>query len=295
MRAAGTMKTIPVLTSPQGPLVEIEGRGEVLCLCSNDYLGLANHPEVVAAGVEGLERYGAGTASVRFICGKFEPHVELERDARRASAAPRRRSPTSRAGTRTRRCSTRSATEPTAIFSDALNHASIIDGMRLARPAHKVIYAHSDIDDLRRRARRGARRSSARLIVTDGVFCMEGDLAPLPELAEVAREHDATLIVDDSHGIGVVGETRPRGARALRPARPPEIVISPARSARRSAARPAGSSPAARRSATCSRSARARSSSRTPCRRPSPAARGAPSSCCASSPSSSRGCARTPR
>ena len=204
MRAAGTMKTIPVLTSPQGPLVEIEGRGEVLCLCSNDYLGLANHPEVVAAAAEGLERYGAGTASVRFICGKFEPQVELERVLAGLCGAEAALTYVS--------CWTANAAlldalcdRPTAIFSDALNHASIIDGMRLARPAHKGIYAHSDVDDLRR-VLAEAPEVERRLIVTDGVFSMEGDLAPIAELAAVAVEHDATLIVDDSHGIGVIGE-----------------------------------------------------------------------------------------
>ena len=205
MRAAGTMKTIPVLTSPQGPLVEIEGRGEVLCLCSNDYLGLANHPEVVAAAAEGLERYGAGTASVRFICGKFEPQVELERALAGLCGTEAALTYVS--------CWNANAAlldalcdRPTAIFSDALNHASIIDGMRLARPAHKGIYAHSDVDDLRR-SLADAPEVERRLIVTDGVFSMEGDLAPIAELAAVAVEHDATLIVDDSHGIGVIGES----------------------------------------------------------------------------------------
>jgi len=205
MRAAGTMKTIPVLASPQGPLVEIEGRGEVLCLCSNDYLGLANHPEVVAAAAEGLERYGAGTASVRFICGKFEPQVELERALAGLCGTEAALTYVS--------CWNANAAlldalcdRPTAIFSDALNHASIIDGMRLARPAHKGIYAHSHVDDLRRSLAE-APEVERRLIVTDGVFSMEGDLAPIAELAAVAVEHDATLIVDDSHGIGVIGES----------------------------------------------------------------------------------------
>jgi len=205
MRSAGTRKSIPVLRSPQGPVIELEGRGEVLCLCSNDYLGLANHPDVVAAAADGLERYGAGTASVRFICGKFEPHVELERELAEFCGAPAALSYVS--------CWNANAAlldalcdRPAAIFSDRLNHASIIDGMRLARPAHKGIYEHADPDDLRR-ALREAPPVERRLIVTDGVFSMEGDLAPMPELAAIAAEHDATLIVDDSHGIGVIGET----------------------------------------------------------------------------------------
>jgi glycine C-acetyltransferase len=204
MREAGTLKSIPVLTSPQGPVIEIEGRGETLCLCSNDYLGLADHPEVVAAAAQGLESYGAGTASVRFICGKFTPHVELERDIAELCGTEAALTYVScwnaNAALLDALCDV-----PAAIFSDRLNHASIIDGMRLARPAHKAVYEHSDPGDLRR-ALREAPNVERRLIITDGVFSMEGDLAPMPELAEVASEHDATLIVDDSHGIGVIGE-----------------------------------------------------------------------------------------
>ena len=205
MRSAGTRKSIPVLRSPQGPVIELEGRGEVLCLCSNDYLGLANHPDVVAAAADGLRRYGAGTASVRFICGKFEPHVELERDLAEFCGTPAALTYVS-CWNATAALLDALCDRPTAIFSDRLNHASIIDGMRLARPAHKAVYEHADPDDLRR-ALGEAPPVERRLIVTDGVFSMEGDLAPMPELAAIAAEHDATLIVDDSHGIGVIGQT----------------------------------------------------------------------------------------
>ncbi len=203
MESAGTLKTIPVLDSPQGPQVEIEGRGEVLCLCSNDYLGLANHRAVVRAGAEALIEYGAGTASVRFICGKFAPQLALERDLAQFLGTE--------AALTFASCWTANAAlldalgdEKTAIFSDRLNHASIIDGMRLARPGHKAVYEHGDVDDLRR-AIDAAPDLDRKLIVTDGVFSMEGDLAPIPELIEVTSAHGATLIVDDSHGIGVVG------------------------------------------------------------------------------------------
>ncbi len=205
MGEAGTLKRIPVLQSPQGPVVEIEGRGEVLCLCSNDYLGLANHPEVVRAAADGLARYGAGTASVRFICGKFAPHVELERElaefCHTEDALTYVSCWNANAALLDALCD-----RPTAIFSDRLNHASIIDGMRLARPAHKAVYEHADTDDLRR-ALAEAPSTERRLIITDGVFSMEGDLAPIAELAAIAAEHEATLIVDDSHGIGVIGES----------------------------------------------------------------------------------------
>jgi glycine C-acetyltransferase len=205
MDRAGRLKRIPVLTSPQGPVVEVDGRGTVLCLCSNDYLGLANHPAVVAAGAEALQRYGAGTASVRFICGTFAPHLELERDLAEflhtEAALTFVSCWTANAALLDALCDQR-----TAVFSDRLNHASIIDGIRLARPAHKAVFEHADPDDLRR-ALAAAPASERRLIFTDGVFSMEGDLAPLAELCEIAAEHEAVLVVDDSHGIGVVGET----------------------------------------------------------------------------------------
>ncbi|HYH60790.1 MAG TPA: aminotransferase class I/II-fold pyridoxal phosphate-dependent enzyme [Solirubrobacterales bacterium] len=205
MDEAGTRKSIPVLRSPQGPVIEVEGRGDVICLCSNDYLGLAADPIVIAAATDGLLRYGAGTASVRFICGKFEPHVQLEDDLAEFLSTPAALTYTScwnaNAALLDALCDV-----PAAIFSDRLNHASIIDGMRLARPAHKAVFEHSDMDDLRR-VLQEAPAVERRLIVTDGVFSMEGDLALMPTLAELAAEHDATLIVDDSHAIGVVGET----------------------------------------------------------------------------------------
>jgi glycine C-acetyltransferase len=205
MRAAGTLKRIPVLRSPQGPVVELDGHGRVFCLCSNDYLGLANHPAVVRAGAQALARYGAGTASVRFICGTFTPHLELERDL--ASFAGTEAALTfvscwnANAALLDALCD-----ERTAVFSDRLNHASIIDGLRLARPAHKAVYEHSDPDDLRR-ALADAPGVERRLIFTDGVFSMEGDLASLPELVSIATDYEATLIIDDSHGLGVLGQT----------------------------------------------------------------------------------------
>jgi glycine C-acetyltransferase len=203
LREAGTYKRFNTLESPQGPVVRMAGRGEVIVLSSNNYLGLADHPDVVRAGMEGLARYGAGTASVRFICGTFAPHLELEQALAELSA-------TEAALTYVSCWNANEAAVPTltdertVVISDELNHASIIDAVRLSKPARKVRYAHSDMGELRE-ALRACERDQRKLVITDGVFSMEGDLARLPDILELARAHDATVIVDDSHGVGVVG------------------------------------------------------------------------------------------
>jgi len=205
LREARTYKTFLTLESPQGPVVRMAGRGEVIVLSSNNYLGLAGHAGVVRAGIEALERYGAGTASVRFICGTFTPHLELERALAVLSG-------TDAALTYVSCWNANEAAIPTltdsstVILTDELNHASIIDAVRLSRPASKVIYPHSDMGALRNGLEK-APKDARKLIVTDGVFSMEGDLAKLPEIVELAREHDAVVIVDDSHGVGVLGDT----------------------------------------------------------------------------------------
>jgi glycine C-acetyltransferase len=202
MRDAGTLKTIQTLRSPQGPEVELRDRGRAIVLSSNDYLGLAARPEVIAAGHEALDAYGAGTASVRFICGLFEPHLALEADLARFLG-------TEAALTYTSCWNANHAVldalcdAETEVFSDALNHASIIDAIRLARPAAKSIYPHSDLAALE--GALAASTARRKLLVTDGVFSMEGDLARLPELVDLCRTHGAVLIVDDSHGLGVLG------------------------------------------------------------------------------------------
>ncbi len=208
LEAAGAMKTLRVIDSPQGPSIRLADGREAICLCSNDYLGLASDPAVVAAAAAGAERWGAGTASVRFICGLFTPHIELERDLAAFLGTESALTYVSCWNANQAVLDTLSGPD-TWILSDELNHASIIDGIRLARPGGKAVYAHADVDALRVELARvpdGART----LIVTDGVFSMEGDLAPLPELVEIAAARDATLIVDDSHGLGVIG-SRGRG------------------------------------------------------------------------------------
>jgi glycine C-acetyltransferase len=205
LRKAGTYKSFNVLESPQGPVVRMAGRGEVIVLSSNNYLGLAANPDVVAAGIEGLERYGAGTASVRFICGTFAPHHELERDLAELSATEAALTYVSCWNANEAAIPTL-VDEQTVIVSDELNHASIIDGVRLAKPARKLVYRHSDMAELRE-ALRSCERGQRKLILSDGVFSMEGDLAKLPDILELARAHDAVVLVDDSHGVGVVGRT----------------------------------------------------------------------------------------
>ena len=205
LREARTYKSFLTLETPQGPVVRMAGHGEVIVLSSNNYLGLAGHAEVVRAGLAGLERYGAGTASVRFICGTFTPHLELERGLARLSG-------TEAAITYVSCWNANEAVIPTltdestVICTDELNHASIIDAVRLSRPAKKIIYPHSDMSALRE-ALAEAPKDARKLIVTDGVFSMEGDLAKLPEIVELARTHDAVVVVDDSHGVGVLGQT----------------------------------------------------------------------------------------
>ncbi|PWU24536.1 MAG: glycine C-acetyltransferase [Candidatus Rokuibacteriota bacterium] len=205
LREAGTYKRFNTIASPQGPLVEMEGRGEVLVLSSNNYLGLAARPEVVDAGVEGLRRYGAGTGSVRFICGTFQPHLELERELASLVGTEAALSYVSCWNANEAVVPTLTD-ENTVILSDELNHASIIDAVRLSRPARKAVYKHSSMAELRD-ALAACERGQRKLILTDGVFSMEGDLARLPDILELAREHDAVVLVDDSHGTGVLGET----------------------------------------------------------------------------------------
>lgn len=205
LRNAGTYKRFVTLCSPQGPIVEMAGRGDVLVLSSNNYLGLANHPEVVRAGIDGLEQFGGGTASVRFICGTFQPHLELEAELAGLVG-------TEAALTYVSCWNANEAVIPTlcdeqtVVFSDELNHASIVDAVRLARPQRKVVVPHSDMMALKE-ALRGCERRQRKVIVTDGVFSMEGDLARLPEILELAREFEAVVVVDDSHGTGVLGAT----------------------------------------------------------------------------------------
>lgn len=207
LKADRVYKQLNHLESPQGARVHMEGRGEVIVLSSNNYLGLANEPSVVQAGIDGLRTFGAGTASVRFICGTFTVHRELEKAL--ASFVGTESSLTYVSAWNANEALTPTlAREGDFVVSDALNHASIIDSVRLAKAMTKcttAVYRHSDMDDLREKLI-SAKGAGRRIIWTDGVFSMEGSIAKLPDILQLARDHDAIVVVDDSHGTGVLGE-----------------------------------------------------------------------------------------
>jgi glycine C-acetyltransferase len=202
----GVYKRLNYLDSPQGPRVRMEGRGEVIILSSNNYLGLSNQPEVVAAGKAALERWGAGTASVRFICGTYTVHRALEAACARLVGTGASLSFVS-AWNANEAVPATLLGEQDIVISDQLNHASIIDAARLAKAITKcqtAVYRHADLADLAEKLT-AARDRRTRMVITDGVFSMEGSIAPLPDLVELCRRHAAVLVVDDSHATGVLG------------------------------------------------------------------------------------------
>jgi glycine C-acetyltransferase len=217
LETGGQYKSLQHIEGPMGPTVRLrtgEGRSrEVLCFCSNNYLGLANDPRVVEAGIEGLKTYGAGTASVRFICGTFDCHERIERTIAQYMG-------TESSYTFVSCWTANEAIYPTfaepgdIIISDELNHACIIDGIRLAatmkKGVKKTVYKHGDYANLRDRlqaAHADPEVTGQIWVVTDGVFSMEGDIADLPAIRGLCDQFDAMLIVDDSHGHGVMGRT----------------------------------------------------------------------------------------
>ena len=202
LRKAGTYKRERMLDSPQGALIRVGDGAEVINLCANNYLGLANHPQVLAAAHRALDRYGYGCASVRFICGTQGIHAELE--SRLAAFLG------TEATILYSSCFDANGglfetllDEQDAVISDALNHASIIDGIRLCK-ARRLRYANRDMTELEARLIE-ARDARTRLIITDGVFSMDGTYAPLPQISALAERHGAILAVDDSHATGFVG------------------------------------------------------------------------------------------
>jgi glycine C-acetyltransferase len=204
----GVYKRLNYLDSPQAARVHMEGRGEVVILSSNNYLGLCNLPEVVQAGKDVLDRFGAGTGSVRFICGTFTIHRELETALARFVGCESSLTYVSCWNANEGLCPTLLG-EQDIVISDQLNHASIIDSIRLAKTITKcqtAVYKHSDMADLEDKLK-AATRARRRLIFTDGIFSMEGDIARLPDIVALARKWDAVVAVDDSHASGVLGRT----------------------------------------------------------------------------------------
>ena len=208
LKNEGLYTYIRTIASPQGAWLTIDGR-RVLNFCSNNYLGLANHSRLIEAAQKAMAQYGVGPGAVRTIAGTMTLHVELER--RLAAFKGVEAAITFQSG-----FAANLATIPAivgredVIFSDQLNHASIIDGCRLSR-ATIVAYPHNDVDALEELIKEHGPKYRRKLIVTDGVFSMDGDIAPLPRLAEVAKRYGCILMVDDAHGEGVLG----RGGRGI--------------------------------------------------------------------------------
>jgi glycine C-acetyltransferase len=201
-RASGLWKPERVLASPQQPEARLQSGDDVLILCANNYLGLADDPRVVQAAREGLERWGYGMASVRFICGTQEPHKELERELATFLGVEDAILYSSCFDANGGLFETLLGAED-AVLSDELNHASIIDGIRLSK-AQRYRYKNRDMADLEAQLQ-SARSTRFRMIATDGVFSMDGTRAPLKEICALAEKYDAMVMVDDSHGVGFMG------------------------------------------------------------------------------------------
>jgi glycine C-acetyltransferase len=201
LRGRGLYKHERQLQSPQDAAIRVGGR-EVINFCANNYLGLADHPAMIEAAQDGLRRFGYGMASVRFICGTEDIHKQLEGAIARFLGKPDAILYTSCFDANGGLFETLLG-EQDAVISDELNHASIIDGIRLCK-AERLRYRHSDMGELEGRLREAA-GNRLRLIATDGVFSMDGDMARLPEICALGEKYDATVMVDDSHATGVLG------------------------------------------------------------------------------------------
>lgn len=218
LRRSGLIRRRLALESPQGPRVRVAGR-EYLAFCSNDYLGLANHPRIAQAAIEAVRRYGVGAGASHLVTGHSVAHERLEEKLAEFVSLPR--SLLFSTGYQANiGAITALAGKEDAVFSDALNHASLIDGVRLSR-AQVVRYPHADLAALERAL--ADSRARSRLVVTESVFSMDGDLAPLPDLLDLCERFDAWLLVDDAHGFGVLGP-QGQGALARFGLRSPRIV-----------------------------------------------------------------------
>ncbi len=203
----GLYKAERIITSPQQATIRIQGGQKVLNLCANNYLGLANHPEIIKAAQDSYEKWGYGLSSVRFICGTQQIHKELEKRISEFLGTEDTILYSSCFDANTGLFETLLAAED-AVISDNLNHASIIDGIRLCK-AQRLRYENFDMKDLENKLKL-AQSARFRLIATDGVFSMDGTIAKLNQICELAEKYDAMVMVDDSHGVGVLGK-RGRG------------------------------------------------------------------------------------
>lgn len=203
MREEGRLVPIRTIEGPQGAYVTIDGR-KMLNMCSNNYLGLANHPEVRKAAIEAIEKFGVGAGAVRTIAGTNTLHTEAEK--RLASFKGMEASIVFQGG-----LLANSGTIPVMVgkddivFSEELNHASIIDGVRLSG-AKRVVYRHLDMADLESKLKESRKDGRKALIISDGVFSMDGDIAPLDAITELGEKYNAMVYVDDAHGEGVLGK-----------------------------------------------------------------------------------------
>ncbi len=203
LKESGLYNNIRTISSPQGAWLVVDGK-KVLNFCSNNYLGLANRPEMIAAAKKGLDKYGAGPAAVRTIAGTMDLHLELEK--RMAAFKGVEAAITFQSGFCANLATIQALiTKEDAIFSDELNHASIIDGCRLSG-GRIIRFAHANPADLERVIKENEGTYRRAIIITDGVFSMDGDLAPLDAIYEIAHAYDIMLMVDDAHGEGVVGK-----------------------------------------------------------------------------------------
>jgi len=212
IRQAGLYKAERIITSPQQPTITIAGGQKVLNLCANNYLGLADHPEIIKAARESYDKWGYGLSSVRFICGTQQIHKQLEQKISEFLGTEDTILYSSCFDANTGLFETL-LTDEDAIISDQLNHASIIDGVRLCK-AQRLRFANSDMNDLEERLKE-ARSARFRLIATDGVFSMDGTIAKLDEICPLAEKYDALVMIDDSHAVGVLG-ARGRGTHEYR-------------------------------------------------------------------------------
>ncbi|CAL8130489.1 unnamed protein product [Orchesella dallaii] len=222
---AGTWKTERVITTPQSSSVSIQGtKGTLLNFCANNYLGLSSHPEVVQAGIKALERYGAGLSSVRFICGTQDIHKQLEEKIAkfhgREDAILYPSCFDANAG-----LFEQILGEEDAVFSDELNHASIIDGLRLCKGVKKIRYRHKNMEDLEEKLETEGKGKRRKLIVSDGVFSMDGNVAPLKDIVRLAEKYDALVFLDECHATGLFGKTG-RGTEEFWGTKPVDIINS---------------------------------------------------------------------